>query len=82
PESVAYHTPIIVKLSGTLDHQALEQTFAALAARHEAFRTRFVLDGDVLCQQVDAESRVTVQWQALSGAVEPAVLAETHALFD
>ena len=82
PESVAYHTPIIVKLSGTLDRQALEQTFAALAARHEAFRTRFVLDGDVLCQQVDAESRVTVQWQALSGAVEPAVLAETHALFD
>ncbi len=82
PDSVAYHTPIIVKLQGELDHTALEQTFAALAARHEAFRTRFVLDGDVLCQHVDAVSRVTVQWQVLEGPVEPAVMAETHALFD
>ncbi len=82
PDSVAYHTPIIVKLQGELDRRALEQTFAALAARHEAFRTRFVLDGDVLCQQVEAQSQVAVQWQSLAGSVEPAVLAETHALFD
>ncbi|MFK0132133.1 amino acid adenylation domain-containing protein [Streptomyces rubiginosohelvolus] len=39
--SAAYNVPIALRLTGTLDEQALERALADLAARHEVLRTVF-----------------------------------------
>jgi len=39
---IAYHLPISLKLSGQLDHIALETALNVLVSRHESLRTRFV----------------------------------------
>jgi len=39
----AYHIPAAVRLSGTLDVEALERSFAELVHRHEILRTRFAI---------------------------------------
>ncbi|HEY0602464.1 MAG TPA: condensation domain-containing protein, partial [Herpetosiphonaceae bacterium] len=41
PHSTAYHVPLLIRLSGPLDTQALEQSLNALMARHETLRTTF-----------------------------------------
>ncbi len=46
PGSAAYHIPAPVRLRGTLDLAALEQSFNLLIQRHESLRTTFtVVDG-------------------------------------
>ncbi|EKT4523788.1 amino acid adenylation domain-containing protein [Pseudomonas putida] len=86
PESVAYHTPLVVNFDGALDRQALERTFAALVARHEALRTHFDRDGEQLCQVVEAQGQVVVHWDRLAGADEATlqarIEAEINTLFD
>jgi amino acid adenylation domain-containing protein len=42
----AYHLPTVLDCAGPLDIDALERSFAALAARHEGLRTRFVAGED------------------------------------
>ncbi|MBK3620270.1 hypothetical protein JHN50_37805, partial [Streptomyces sp. MBT98] len=39
--SAAYNVPIALRLTGTLDEQALERALADLTARHEVLRTVF-----------------------------------------
>ena len=55
PESVAYNLPCVLKLSGVLKLDALQQTFDALAARHESLRTCFrpssMQNGEAVPQQ-------------------------------
>ncbi|XXX99931.1 non-ribosomal peptide synthase/polyketide synthase [Sorangium sp. So ce204] len=41
PQSGAYNISAAVRLTGALNLEALESTFTALVARHEALRTRF-----------------------------------------
>ncbi|SDZ66221.1 non-ribosomal peptide synthetase [Pseudomonas sp. NFIX28] len=87
PESTAYHTPIVVRLQGRLDPQALQRTFAALAGRHEAFRSTFAQVGDTLCQAIHAAGEVPLAWERLAPglgreAVEAKALEETQRLFD
>ncbi|HEY0738440.1 MAG TPA: amino acid adenylation domain-containing protein [Herpetosiphonaceae bacterium] len=41
PHSTAYHVPLLIRLSGPLDTQALEASLNALTARHETLRTTF-----------------------------------------
>ncbi|MBS7596786.1 non-ribosomal peptide synthetase [Pseudomonas sp. RC2C2] len=86
PQSQAYHTPIVVQLRGQLERTALEQTFAALVARHEAFRTRFSQQQGTLYQMVDADDPLIVRWERLeqadSAQIQASVGAEIATLFD
>lgn len=54
PQGAAYNLPMAVRLQGELDLNALRQAFDGLVARHETLRTRFVAQGDDVCQQVEA----------------------------
>ncbi|WP_141695063.1 condensation domain-containing protein, partial [Pseudomonas graminis] len=55
PDSVAYNLPCVLNLSGALKLDALQQTFDALAARHETLRTCFrpspMQNGEAVPQQ-------------------------------
>ncbi|PYY78120.1 non-ribosomal peptide synthetase [Pseudomonas sp. TKO26] len=87
PRSTAYHTPIVVRLQGELDQAALQQTFDALAQRHEAFRTNFTQHQERLCQVVHAQGAISVAWERLTPglpreAVQARALEETQQLFD
>jgi amino acid adenylation domain-containing protein len=54
PTGVAYHEHAgFAVLAGDLDHARLERAFRRLIARHEALRTRLVLDGGQLIQAID-----------------------------
>ncbi|MFP3706802.1 amino acid adenylation domain-containing protein [Paraburkholderia sp. SIMBA_009] len=58
PRSAAYNLPGAVRLEGTLDRAAVQGALAALVARHESLRTRFVeTDGEAL-QRFDAPAPV------------------------
>lgn len=47
PESGAYNLPFALRLEGSLNHAALEESFAELVRRHETLRTTFPsLDGE------------------------------------
>ena len=49
----AYHMPVVLRLQGALDVQALQRTLDTIVARHEALRTVFVqADGGVEPVQV------------------------------
>ncbi|WP_263139965.1 non-ribosomal peptide synthetase [Pseudomonas sp. RIT-PI-AD] len=54
PQSPSYSIPLALRLRGTLDVDALQRSFAALVARHEILRTRYLeRQGDVF-QQIEA----------------------------
>ena len=86
PTSTAYHTPLVVKLSGDLNLQALQRSFDALLVRHESLRTTFIEQDGVLYQQVQPATAVQFELQTLLGAddvaIEQAIHEETQRLFD
>ncbi|KMJ45031.1 hypothetical protein AB204_11225 [Xenorhabdus khoisanae] len=51
--SLAYHLPSALRLTGSLNRQALTIAFDRLVARHESLRTRFVLVEGQPCQHID-----------------------------
>ncbi|MDX7998162.1 amino acid adenylation domain-containing protein [Xenorhabdus sp. Reich] len=51
--SLAYHLPVILRLSGQLDRQALTTSLNHLIARHESLRTRFAFIEGQPCQHID-----------------------------
>ncbi|MBD2811707.1 AMP-binding protein, partial [Xenorhabdus sp. Vera] len=51
--SLAYHLPVVLRLTGQLDHQALIMSLNNLIARHESLRTRFVSIEGQPCQHID-----------------------------
>ncbi|MET0125808.1 MAG: amino acid adenylation domain-containing protein, partial [Pseudomonas caspiana] len=84
PTSTAYHTPLVVKLSGDLHLQALQRSFDALLVRHESLRTTFIEQDGVLYQQVQPATAVQFELQTLLGAddvaIEQAIHEETQRL--
>ncbi|PHM37254.1 Amino acid adenylation [Xenorhabdus mauleonii] len=52
--SLAYHIPVALRLTGSLNQSALSKALDHLVARHEILRTRFVLVGGQPCQHIDA----------------------------
>ena len=44
-DSTAYNVPNLFSLAPSVTRDALARAFAALAARHDAFRCAFALDG-------------------------------------
>jgi amino acid adenylation domain-containing protein len=66
PHSHVYNVPAALRLEGKLDVAALERTLAALVARHECLRTRFLaIDGTPRCA-VDEQAAVTLEYLDLS----------------
>ena len=51
-EGLAYNGLSLLRLRGTLDYSALEQSFMTLVERHEILRTIFVQDGGVPYQKI------------------------------
>lgn len=71
PASAAYNVPLHQRLDGPLDRAALEAAVAALFARHEALRTRFVpVDGEPR-QVVEPAVQVPLAYRDLSALADP-----------
>ncbi|MBV9791331.1 MAG: amino acid adenylation domain-containing protein, partial [Chloroflexi bacterium] len=52
PNSAAYHLPLIVRLHGTIDIQALRQSITTIVQRHASLRTTFAEQDDQPVQVV------------------------------
>jgi amino acid adenylation domain-containing protein len=84
PTTTAYNMTVALRLTGSLDAQALATAVDVVVQRHEAFRTRFALiDGEVV-QFIDAPRRADLaqvdlrQWPA--GQREEQARAHRNAL--
>ncbi|PHM66698.1 Amino acid adenylation [Xenorhabdus stockiae] len=65
--SLAYHLPVILRLSGQLDRHALSASLDRLVERHESLRTRFVSVEGKPCQHIDpADIGCTLSYHDLS----------------
>ncbi len=74
PESAAYHMPVLLEVTGTLDDAALEQALKQLTERHEVLRTRlYEVDGE-LRPEVLPEAPLRLERFAMTRAE-----AEAHA---
>ncbi|MHC8406521.1 amino acid adenylation domain-containing protein [Pseudomonas sp. TMB3-21] len=60
PHSGAYNLPGAVRLTGRLNHSALERAFASLVARHETLRTVFQHQPDESLLQVAASAPLQI----------------------
>jgi amino acid adenylation domain-containing protein len=65
PQSSAYNMPVVLRLTGALDIEALQQSFTALIARHETLRTSFRQVGDQAVQIVHPASAFTLAVERL-----------------
>lgn len=54
PLNPAYNISISLRLTGSLDRNALQQALEAIQAQHEALRTHFKLDGDEILQCIES----------------------------
>ncbi|UVL81813.1 amino acid adenylation domain-containing protein [Pseudomonas sp. B21-028] len=62
----AYHLPLALRLTGSLDKSALQATLDRLVARHETLRTRFELvDGEPVQKIAPADYRFQLEQQDL-----------------
>src|SRR5207249_10493056 len=67
-ESPLYNVCVALRLKGLLDREALEKSLAAIVARHESLRTRFVsLEGEPV-QLIDEPPKVPLQVVELKAA--------------
>ncbi|MBS2533739.1 amino acid adenylation domain-containing protein, partial [Catenulispora sp. NF23] len=69
PEATAYNVSRVIRIRGTLDHDALTAAVGDLVRRHESLRTLFVeLDGVPVQRILDAAlARPTVEFSAADG---------------
>lgn len=56
PTAASYNVPAAVRLIGSLDRQALEESFMGVLRRHDVLRTTFVVIGGQPVQQVASDS--------------------------
>jgi Condensation domain len=65
--STEYNVPGALRLRGELDLSALERAINAIVERHESLRTRFVEQEGTPVQVIDAELRIDVLLEDLTG---------------
>ncbi|WP_198385204.1 non-ribosomal peptide synthetase [Burkholderia ubonensis] len=67
----AYHLQVVLDFGQTLSIEALEGALNAIVARHEALRTRFVMEGGVPMQRVVPYLDVPLEQFDLRGLADP-----------
>src|SRR4051812_40875920 len=66
PNSPLYNVPVVVRMSGRLNVDALRQALDAVVARYEILRTRFVSVDGTPSQVVDETARVKIEIRDLT----------------
>lgn len=79
PHSAAYNIPGALRLRGELDEAALQASFQALVARHEALRTVFAEEDGQALQRILPSQVFNLQRLDLSAASSQDVLAQREA---
>ncbi|KZN30566.1 hypothetical protein N480_06295 [Pseudoalteromonas luteoviolacea S2607] len=64
--SPQYNIPAVLKLTGSLDIQVLQQTLETIVERHEILRTTYVLVGDTAHQKIHSQQSVIIQHHNLT----------------
>ncbi|MER5889842.1 amino acid adenylation domain-containing protein [Streptomyces sp. NPDC001941] len=88
PGDAAYNMPLVLRLRGPLDADALQAAVDAVVRRHAVLRTGFALEDGSPVQRVTPGARVPVRARDLRGAADPsaaalaAAMAETKEPFD
>ena len=90
PNSAFYNVPVVVRLSGQLNVEALQRTLNEVVRRHETLRTTFVLADGAPVQVIQEAAALELQVIDLSGEEEEVREAqarrlaeeETHQPFD
>jgi len=77
PDNPFYNVPSAYRLSGPLDHDALEQALSEIVSRHQALRTTFPAPGGRPHQRIAPPSPMSVPVDDLSG--RSATTGETEA---
>ncbi|MBA2674789.1 amino acid adenylation domain-containing protein, partial [Ramlibacter sp.] len=78
--SRAYHMPIGLRLSGTLDRTALQRALDRIVARHEALRTAFVLEDGLPVQRIaEVNAGFTLHVHDLRGHADAQTQVQTLA---
>lgn len=81
PESPLYNISLALRLQGSLNRDALEKSLAAIVARHESLRTRFLcVEGEPM-QVIDEPPPVPLRLVDLSGRPASRHEAEIQCLF-
>jgi alpha-ketoglutarate-dependent taurine dioxygenase len=70
PGNPSYNVPGALRLTGKLNHKALEQSLNSILNRHEALRTRFFTINGRPSQEIAAVSHISVQVVDLSELAE------------
>ena len=78
PKASALNIAFRLQLSGPLDAASIEQVLGELVARHEILRTRFVMTGAGLRQQVWSHAPFRLEVVDLTGLEEKAGVAEAE----
>jgi amino acid adenylation domain-containing protein/non-ribosomal peptide synthase protein (TIGR01720 family) len=81
PESPAYHLPVVLRLKGELNVEALSQSLNEVVRRHESLRTKFQMQ-DVVPVQLTTEAeeiRLTVERTV---ELQPRLREELRRTFD
>ncbi|MFM0504636.1 condensation domain-containing protein [Paraburkholderia caffeinilytica] len=78
PKASALNIAFRLQLSGPLDAASIEQVLGELVARHEILRTRFVMTGAGLRQQVWSHAPFRLDVVDLTGLEEKAAVAEAE----
>ncbi|WP_432080206.1 amino acid adenylation domain-containing protein [Streptomyces sp. WAC 04229] len=84
PDSPEYLVPLVLRLRGRLDTEALARAWQGVLDRHEILRTRYALDGDLPVQLVDAPRPLPLERSAAAddAAVRALVEADLARAFD
>ena len=70
-ESPLYNLPMVLRLTGRLNFDALQKSLDAIVARHEALRTRFLPEDGSPVQVIDPPSPVAISVADLSSLGGP-----------
>ncbi|MFO0762766.1 MAG: amino acid adenylation domain-containing protein [Byssovorax sp.] len=76
PEDRSYVIPALLRLTGSLDRDAMERALAALAARHELLRTTVTVEGGAPVQIIHPAGRIPLVEVDLGGLPAAARSAE------
>ncbi|MFJ4499594.1 amino acid adenylation domain-containing protein [Streptomyces sp. NPDC088864] len=85
PDDPSYNIPLVLRLTGVLSPPALRAAFDAVAARHEALRSRFPAEDGNPVVQVAEPGPVDIEFHDLRGTAgrpDPLIAERTNRPFD